>query len=55
MSVSTATIVVGYGITAVWTGNTGGSSIIYVSSCTMGRCLRGSPSCGRLINEWDII
>ena len=51
-----ASIVAGAGgccIATEWTGNTGGSGIIYVSSWTMGGCLGGSPNCGRLMNGWD--
>ena len=45
----------GCGIDDVWTSNTGGSDIIYVLLCTMGGCLGGSPSCGGLMNGWDIL
>ena len=53
MLASAATSAGGCGIVAEWTGNTGGSGIIYVSSWTMGGCLGGSPNCGRLMNGWD--
>jgi len=55
MSTSTSAGTCGFCIAAATTDYWGGSGSINVSSCTMGRCLRGSPGCVRLVKGWDIM